>query len=251
MPAQHILLSLYFGALAFALANGLNRWRRLDLAGRILWFIILLAFCIDACRQTLMQELQMTVDTHPEMRAELIKKGLFWNSLLLEIMLLIEMGGYGLLAMACLHQEHVWRRAVVWLIIATILVLANHALQPQIPVRYSGNLIACLTTSCFAIWVLYQLAASRETALLPREPAFWIWSVLLIYHCCTLAFWGFQPLLSQPFPNPMNTQQLEANAIIKHTQVLVLNGHAALNVLQYLALGLSFSVYRPTKAYER
>jgi hypothetical protein len=243
-------LSLYFGALAFALANGLNRWRNIGQAGRILWVIILLAFCVDAVRQTLMQELQITVDRNPLMREEIISKGLFWNSLLLENMLLIEMGGYGLLAMACLHQEDVWRKAVIWFVTASILVLANHRLQPQIPIRYSGNLLACLTTSCFAIWVLYRLAASKGSTLLPREPAFWIWSVLLIYHCCTLAFWGFQPLLSQPYPNPMNPHQVEANAIIKRTQLLVLNGHAALNVLLYLGLGLSFSVYRPMRSHE-
>ena len=242
------MLSLYFGVLAFALANGLNRWKNIDLAGKILWVILLIAFCVDACRQTLMQELQTTVDQNPHLRATLIRKGLFWNVLLLETMLLIEMVGYGVLALACLHQHNLWRKAGIWFIAATALVLLNHRLQPQIPIRYSGNLIACLTTSCISIWVLYKLAASRGSTLLPREPAFWMWSVLLIYHCCTLAFWGFQPLLSQPYPNPMNPQQIEANAIIKRTQTLVLNGHAALNVLQYLALGLSFSVYRPIRS---
>lgn len=246
---QSILTSLYFGILAFAIISGAQRWKSLDLSGQILWFVILFAFQVEIFRVYVAGTIQMFTYEYQDCVVPFRKLRTAINVTLLQVMVLIEMVGYGLLAFATLGYKDLFRKTIIWLLIAVLFLQLIHIYLPKLKLQNPGNGALCLSTSCFAIWVLYRLAASTHTSFLTRESAFWVWSALLIYHCCTLAFWGFQDLLTTPYKNPHNWQQAYSNVRISNTQKLLSHGHAILNMLQYLILGCSFFAYQKKRSH--
>lgn len=231
---QTTLTAVYYLSLAGAFISAIAFFRSTTRAGQLLFVILSFAVCIELLRYLINEGSVIEFLGIPCTR----DSTRYWDHQLIGIMVLVEMCVYGIMA---LDRPFSGSRSIpnwAWILISVIIFLVSrHAVYGH---RFLNYILACLSSSCFAIYALARLLSSEKTVKLTQQADFWFWSIILVYQCSTLVFWGLQPMLHKPYPDTKIAWQLAENARVRNTAIIIGHGHAVLNILQYLGIALVY-----------